>query len=212
MVMLPEGRFEMGGNSEDQRPVHQVTVNSFALGKTEVTQAQWRAVMGDNPSHFSSCGDDCPVEKVSWTEAQDFVRKLNQKTGKTYRLPSEAEWEYACRAGGKHAHCGGDDLDRLGWTKQSFLGETHPVARKQPNAWGLYDMSGNVWEWVEDCWNASYSGAPNDGSAWRSGTCSERVIRGVGYGARSTIPSAAMRLGNGSSYRDLGLRLARTLP
>lgn len=211
MVIVPGGSFEMGGAGDNERPIHRATVKGFALGKTEVTQAQWRALMGNNPSHFSSCGDDCPVEKVNWEEAQEFARKLSRKTGKAYRLPSEAEWEYACRAGGRHAHCGGDDLSSLGWAKQSFLGETHPVARKPPNAWGLHDMSGNVWEWVADCWNGSYSGAPGDGSAWMNGDCSEHVARGVGYGVKQNIPSAAMRQGIGSSYRDLGFRLARML-
>ncbi len=212
MIVIPAGTFEMGGTGNQERPVHRVTLDSFALGKTEVTQAQWRAIMGNNPSHFSNCGDDCPVEKVSWEEAQDFLRKLSRKTGKTYRLPSEAEWEFACRAGGRHTHCGGDDLHSLGWAKQSFLGETHPVARKQPNAWNLHDMSGNVWEWVEDCWNDNYGGAPGDGRAWARGNCSEHVARGIGYGIRPESPSAAIRQGIGSAYRDLGFRPARMLP
>lgn len=211
MVVIPAGGFEMGGLEKDQKPKHRVTLPGFALGKTEVTQGQWRALAGNNPSHFSTCGDDCPVESVKWEEAQDFVRKLSQKTGKTYRLPSEAEWEYACRAGGKHMHCGGDDLDALGWRNRSLFVEVHPVARKQPNAWGLHDMSANVWEWVEDCWNNNYDGAPGDGSAWKSGDCSEHVARGGGGGVHPSVPSAPLRLDVGSSYRDLGFRVARTL-
>ena len=211
MVAIPVGSFEMGGLENDQKPSHRVTLKGFALGKTEVTQGQWRALSGNNPSHFSSCGDDCPVENVKWEEAQDFVRKLSQKTGKTYRLPSEAEWEYACRAGGRHLHCGGDDLDSLGWRNRSLFAEVHPVARKQPNAWGLHDMSTNVWEWVEDCWNNNYDRAPGDGSAWKRGDCSEHVARGGGSGVHPSVPSAPLRLGTGSSYRDLGFRVARVL-
>lgn len=211
MIVIPAGSFEMGGTDTQTMPIHRVDIKGYALGRTEVTQGQWRTIMGNNPSHFSNCGDSCPVEHVSWEGAQDFVRKLSQKTGKTYRLPSEAEWEYACRAGGKHTHCGGENLDSLGWPRRSMFAEVHPVADKQPNAWGLYDMSGNVWEWAQDCWNDSYGGAPSDGSAWMSGDCSEHVVRGGSSGIRQNIPSAAIRQGIGSAYRDLGFRPARML-
>ncbi|HRD89595.1 MAG TPA: SUMF1/EgtB/PvdO family nonheme iron enzyme [Accumulibacter sp.] len=217
MVVVPAGSFEMGSNEgdSDERPVHRVSLRSFSIGRTEVTQGQWRAVMGSNPSRFADCGDDCPVENVSWNDVQEFVRKLSEKTGKAYRLPSEAEWEYACRAGGKHQYCGGDKFDAVAWVPWfSDDTEKRPVAWKQANAWGLYDMSGNVWEWVQDCYQKSYDGAPSDGSAWQAGSCKARVLRG---GSSNNDPRAALSTGRRSSapadrdgYR--GFRLARTLP
>jgi formylglycine-generating enzyme required for sulfatase activity len=169
MVVLPEGSFQMGEG--DGKMGHAVRIERpFAMAKTEVTQAQWRAVMGANPGKHAAC-DDCPVEAISWNDAQAFVEKLSGMTGKIYRLPSEAEWEYACRAGGRQAYCGSDDVDRVAWHGAlvgggNSGGETHPVGQKQANAFGLYDMSGNVAEWVEDCYHENYNGAPVDGSAW----------------------------------------------
>ena len=153
MVVVPAGSFDMGSNNDtNEKPVHRVTINrAFAIGKTEVTQGQWKAIMGNNPSKFVECGDNCPVEQVSWDDAQAFIEKLNTKTGKKYRLPSEAEWEYACRAGGQHEYCGGNNLDSIAWygalakPAGNSNKTTNPVAAKQANAFGLYDMSGNVW-------------------------------------------------------------------
>jgi formylglycine-generating enzyme required for sulfatase activity len=216
MVILPAGSFQMGSNESDrQKPIHSVSIaKQFALGKIEVSQGQWRSLMGNNPSHFSDCGDDCPVEKVSWDDAQQYVRKLSQKTGKTYRLPSEAEWEYACRAGGTHSYCGSESVDSVAWYESNSGSKTNPVARKQANAWGLYDMSGNVWEWVEDCWNGHYNGAPGDGSAWTGGNCGARVIRGGGWDDTPKYARSAYRFKYGSSVRNdfIGFRLARMLP
>jgi len=173
---------------------------AFALGKYEVTQGQWRAIMGNNPSHFNNCGDTCPVEQVSWNDAQEFIKKLNAKTGKQYRLPSEAEWEYACRAGAQQEYCGSDNVDSVAWyVSNRGNSSTHPVGRKQPNAWGLYDMSGNVWEWVEDCSN---------------GDCAYRVLRGGSWYYDPQGTRAASRYGSrpsNGSYED-GFRLARMLP
>lgn len=215
MVIIPAGSFQMGGSGTDERPVHAVTIaKPFAMGKTEVTQGQWRAVMGYNPSSFLTCGDTCPVEKVSWDDAQDFIRKLNAKTGKTYRLPFEAEWEYACRAGGRDEYCGGGNVDSVAWYVSNSGSKTHAVAGKQANAWGLYDMSGNIWEWTEDCWNDSYNGAPSDGSAWTSGNCGRRVLRGGSWDSRPQDARSAKRDWNGTSVRGNfnGFRLARMLP
>jgi formylglycine-generating enzyme required for sulfatase activity len=213
MVVIPAGSFRMGSDNgdSDEKPVHDVQVGAFALARTEVTQGQWRAIMGSNPSHFSSCGDNCPVEKVSWDDAKDYVRKLSQKTGQTYRLPSEAEWEYACRAGGQHQYCGSDSLDSVAWYNSNSGSSTHAAGQKQANAWGLLDMSGNVWEWVEDCWNGSYSGAPTDGSAWTSGDCGKRVVRGGSWYFKSAFARSANRDWNDSTYRsdDFGFRPAR---
>jgi formylglycine-generating enzyme required for sulfatase activity len=188
MVQITAGEFWMGSDEtdmqafKDEKPRHSVKVPAFKLGKTEVTQGQWRAVMGFNPSRFKQCGDNCPVETVSWNEVQAFIKTLNEKTGGHYRLPTEAEWEYAGRAGLDARYCGGDDADAVAWHDGNSDGTTHPVGSKQPNAFGLYDMSGNVWEWVQDCYHASYQGAPDDGSAWGGGAeCRSRVLRGGAF-------------------------------
>jgi formylglycine-generating enzyme required for sulfatase activity/uncharacterized caspase-like protein len=218
MVILPAGSFQMGGNQSGfEKPIHSVSIaKAFALGKTEVTQGQWRTIMGSNPSHFSACGDDCPVEEVSWDDAQQYVRKLSQKTGKTYRLPSEAEWEYACRAGGTHTYCGSDSVDSVAWYRSSLFSDAkiNPVARKQANAWGLHDMSGNVWEWTEDCWNSHYNGAPGDGSAWTGGDCGKRVARGGSWNLGPEDARSADRFGINKTRRNdiYGFRPARMLP
>ena len=185
MVVIPAGTFQMGSNNGDsyEQPVHSVNIRQFAIGKTEVTQAQWQAVMGSNPSEFKSCGSDCPVENVSWDDAQLFIQKLNANTGKQYRLPTEAEWEYAARAGGTGSWSFGNDATQLGqyaWYNANSGGTTHPVASKLANAFGLFDMYGNVWEWVQDTFHNNYNDAPNDGSAWvtASASSSPWVIRG----------------------------------
>jgi formylglycine-generating enzyme required for sulfatase activity/tRNA A-37 threonylcarbamoyl transferase component Bud32 len=225
MVIVPAGSFEMGSNEnftgdaeldKYYKPVHTVSIGKpFALGKTEVTQGQWKAVMGSNPSHNAGCGDTCPVENVFWNDAKEFIQKLNAKTGKSYHLPSEAEWEYACRAGGTHAYCGSDDIDSVAWYDSNSGKKTHAVATKRPNAWGLYDMSGNVAEWTEDCFNGSYSGAPTDGTVWSSGNCGWRQIRGGSGDGAPHESRAAMRFGIGNQdHRDdsFGFRVARTVP
>ena len=220
MVVIPAGSFDMGssGYSSSEKPVHRVTISkTFALGKTEVTQGQWKSIMGSNPSKFTNCGNDCPVENVSWNDAQIFIQKLNAKTGKQFRLPSEAEWEYACRAGGKQEYCGSDNLDSVGWYlfshKQSSSKSVHRVATKQPNAWGLYDMSGNVMEWVEDSFQSDYNGAPTDGSAW-IGRGTLRVLRGGSWDNESPFASAASRGALLPEVRgeSIGFRVVRTLP
>ena len=218
MVIVPAGSFTMGSiDYPDEKPAHSVTIQIFALGRTEVTQGQWKAVMGSNPSHFGNCGDDCPVENVSWEDIQGSIQKLNARTGKTYRLPSEAEWEYAARGGNNGKWSFGNEvslLDQYAWYYDNSGSKTHPVAGKQANAWGLFDMSGNVMEWTQDCWNASYSGAPSDGSAWTAGNCGQRVLRGGSWENIRWSARAANRNWFDSAFRNnfIGFRLARTLP
>jgi len=169
MVVIPAGSFQMGETGA--KPVHTVSIGRpFAMAKTEVTQSQWRAVMGTDPSKLARC-DDCPVAGVSWNDAKMYVEKLSRMTGKIYRLPSEAEWEYACRAGGREEYCGSEAIDSVAWHgaligNGNSGGKTHPVGQKKANDFGLHDMSGNVSEWVEDCYHSGYDGGPVDGSAW----------------------------------------------
>jgi formylglycine-generating enzyme required for sulfatase activity len=167
------------GNN-DEKPPHPVTVQEFYLGKYPVTQEQWQAVMGNNPSKFSDTPQN-PVERVSWNDCQEFCQKLSQMTGQTYRLPSEAEWEYACRAGTQTRYYFGDNENQLGdyaWYEDNSGSKTHPVGQKKQNPWGLYDMHGNVWEWCEDSWHPNYQGAPTDGSPWNDNDSQKRVRRG----------------------------------
>jgi formylglycine-generating enzyme required for sulfatase activity len=182
LVYVPPGSFMMGSDTEesDEKPVHRVSIgNGFYMGKYEITQAEWQTVMGNNPSYFKGC-DKCPVEQVSREDANAFIERLNaQNDGFTYRLPTEAEWEYACRAGTTTAFAFGDSIssDQANFdgnfpygkaAKGIYRRKTIPVGTFQPNAFGLYDMHGNVWEWCQDEYHDNYNGAPTDGSAWVS--------------------------------------------
>jgi formylglycine-generating enzyme required for sulfatase activity len=189
-VLIPAGTFMMGadrnyeGANNDEQPLHQVTISkAFYLGVYEVTQGQWEAVMDNNPSEFK--GTDNPVERVTWEEAQAFITRLNQKEGHSrYRLPTEAEWEYAARAGSTSTYYFGDDFSQFGahaWYHANSDETTHPVGQKRPNAWGLYDMIGNVWEWTGDWYGQSYyANSPSvDPTGPSSGPV--RVLRGCGW-------------------------------
>ncbi len=204
LVYIPPGEFMMGSTEEDiaeslyiakkdsndarrdwfsnETPPHRVTIKEgFWMGKFEVTQAEWQAVVGDNPSNFKNCGPNCPVENISWEDIQVFLKKLNQKKdGFEYRLPTEAEWEYAARAGNtEDLYSGTGNLDEMGWYRKNSTNITHPVGQKQANAFGLFDMHGNVWEWVQDIYESSYSSVPADGSANLSiGDSNQRMLRG----------------------------------
>ncbi len=219
-ALIPSGTFQMGditGNGEPHElPVHTVNLTqSFYLQKTEVTQGQWRAVMGSNPSGFSSCGDTCPVETVSWEDVQTFLATLNAlDPGKDYRLPTEAEWEYAARAGTTGDYGGTGVLDDMGWYEDNSGSATHPAAQKVPNAWDLYDMHGNVWEWVQD-WYLSiyYSRSPtNDPQGPATMVTYYRVLRGGTWSREASAARSAYRgsLPPSAGWSRVGFRLART--
>lgn len=166
MVLVKGGTFTMGATSEqdsisdDEKPVHLVTLSDYRIGKTEVTQELWEAVMGSNPSMFK--GDNLPVERVSWNDCQEFIKKLNSLTGLNFRLPTEAEWEYAARGGNKskgYRFSGSNDIGSVAWYRDNSLSQTHQVATKSPNELGLYNMSGNVWEWCSDRYGNYSSGS-----------------------------------------------------
>lgn len=204
------------GRSEDEGPVHHVTISEdFYISKYEVTQKQWREVMGSNTSLFK--GDDLPVEQVSWNDVQEFIKKLNKKENTyQYRLPSEAEWEYAVRAGTTTRYSFGDDeseLEDYAFYANNSQARTHPVGQKKPNPWGLYDMHGNVWEWVQDEWHDSYEGAPTDDSAWEDGSSTERVVRGGSFNNFVGNHRSANRAGDppDTNAAFLGFRLLREL-
>jgi sulfatase modifying factor 1 len=163
LVFVKGGCFEMGdtprGRDSDRGPVHTACVSDFYMGKHEVTQKQWVVVMGNNPSFFKS-GDDYPVDRITFEDVQAFLKRLGELTGRPYRLPTEAEWEYAARGGGKRVQYAGTnsdhDLDKYAWYKPNAGHRTHPVGTKMPNELGLHDMSGNVWEWTSDWYDAGY--------------------------------------------------------
>jgi formylglycine-generating enzyme required for sulfatase activity len=204
MVGVPGGEFLMGSPENEEglppdgwteKPQHRVTLQPFSIGVLEITQAQWKAMMdGNNPSKFR--GDNLPVENVSWDDAKEFCRKLTTMTGKRYGLPSEAEWEYACRAGTTRAYAG--NLDSMGWYTDNSGAETHPGGQKLGNLFSIYDMHGNVSEWCEDLYHDTYGGAhgnpPTDGSAWLSGEgLKTRVIRGGSWKDNSGDARSAFR-------------------
>ena len=223
MVVIPPGSFRMGdlsGDGEmDVKPVREVRIGySFAAGKFEVTQDEWVAVMGSNPSRFM--GGRNPVDNVSWWDAKAFVAKLSWETGKTYRLLSEAEWEYVAWAGtttkyswGQEIGSGNANCDGCG--SQWDFSRTVPVGSFVANAYGLYDMHGNLWEWVEDCWHNTYAGAPSDGSSWvRSAYCSTCVLRGGSWYYWPVNLRSANRYRNVSDKRlndGFGFRVSRTV-
>jgi formylglycine-generating enzyme required for sulfatase activity len=211
-AFVPAGSFQMGSDkgSSSEQPVHQVTLaRGFYMGRYEVTQAQWQKVMGSNPSSVKECGENCPVDGVMWNDAQEFIKKLNAANdGYTYRLPSEAEWEYACRAGTTGDYAG--DLNSMAWYHDNSNDKPQPVGKKQPNAWGLYDMHGNAEEWAMDYFHDNYNGAPTDGSAWLDGGEQKyRVVRGGSWYVVGNFLRSAFREGNDPdrTYNGYGIRL-----
>lgn len=222
---IPAGNFTMGshrnepGRNPDEGPMMQVTISrDFWLGKYEVTQQQWQEFMGTDPSHFHGDGH-LPMESVSWTDAMDFCKKLTAQEqaagrlpgGYEYRLPTEAEWEYACRAGTTTRFYTGDkdsDLDEAGWYDGNSGKKTHPVGQKKPNAWGLYDMHGNVWEWCADWYGYYGQAAVKDPAGPREGDF--RVVRGGGWMRSAAASRSASRDHHMQDYRfqNVGFRVA----
>ncbi|MBP3828727.1 MAG: SUMF1/EgtB/PvdO family nonheme iron enzyme [Bacteroidaceae bacterium] len=212
MIKVEGGMFQMGGDGESEgKPIHQVTLtNDYYIGETEVTQELWTAVMGSNPSNFTS-SNKLPVEMVSWDDCQTFITKLNMLTGKTFRLPTEAEWEFAARGGNAsqgYTYSGSNNLDEVAWNSGNSSSKTHEVATKAPNELGLYDMSGNVREWCQD-WYGSYSSDEQTNPTGPT-SGSYRVIRGGSWSSRDVNCRVANRSGGTPSDRDrsFGLRLA----
>jgi len=208
-VKIPAGTFMMGtsGGDKDEQPAHSVTISSaFYMATTVVTQAQWQAVMGSNVSYIK--GDNLPVENVSWDDCQQFISRLNERDpGKGYRLPTEAEWEYACRAGNRGERYG--DIDAIAWYDKNSGHTTHPVGQKQPNAWGLYDMNGNVWQWCQDWYKEEfYSNSPSQDPQGPS-IGLERVYRGGSWNTTAWDVRSAFRsfLAPDHRYFCLGLRV-----
>lgn len=215
MIRVDGGTFTMGATSEqgddaydDEKPTHQVTLSTYYIGETEVTQALWEAVMGSNPSKFK--GTNRPVEQVCWNDCNAFISKLNSLTGKDFRLPTEAEWEYAARGGNKsqgYKYSGSNSLGNVAWYTDNSGDETHPVKQKSPNELGLYDMSGNVWEWCQD-WEGSYSSSSQTNPTGAN-SGSKLVDRGGGwdYFARSCRVSCRGHVAPDNQGSGLGLRL-----
>ena len=222
-VTIPAGSFLMGsperekGRYKDEGPQHKVHVKAFMLQETPVTRRQYKEVMGEDASYFKHDWD-CPVEQVSWNDSKRFIEALNKRDGTTaYRLPTEAEWEYAARAGSKSKWSFGGYKRIMGyyaWHMANSEIKTHKVKQKLPNKFGLYDMHGLVWEWVEDIYHDNYNGAPSDGSAWITiGNQSLRVLRGGSWSSSPAFLRSAIRYGYapGSRNYNIGFRLARTI-
>ncbi|WP_417917201.1 SUMF1/EgtB/PvdO family nonheme iron enzyme [Candidatus Electronema sp. JC] len=213
LVYIPGGCFMMGSDeNDDEKPVHEVCVDSFWMSKHEITQGQWQKIMGSNPANFQK-GGNYPVEQVSWDDAQQFIKKLNG-TGKKYRLPTEAEWEYACRANSPGKYCGGDDLDAVAWHDGNSGNSTHAVGGKDANAFGLHDMSGNVWEWCADWYGKEYYASSPKDNPQGPDSGEDRVLRGGSCFNYSQNCRAVYRYGYppGNRYDFIGFRLVLPLP
>ena len=206
MIKVEGGTYKMGDENSSyssEKPAHNETIATFQIGKTEVTQELWQAVMGTNPSNFKGEAN-LPVEKVSWTDCNTFITKLNAATGKNFRLPTEAEWEYAARGGNKsqgYTYSGSNTIGDVAWTSENASSKTHPVAQKKANELGIYDMSGNVWEWTSDKYSTDYS---------QPRTSSNRVDRGGSWSSTAPGSRVAIRnnFGESNTGNNLGLRLA----
>jgi len=211
LVRVKGGCFTQGSDSSGfmEKPSHEVCLSDYYIGKYEVTQRDWRDVMGSNPSRLQVCGDDCPVDSVSWNDAREFIARLNSITGRAFRLPTEAEWEYACTDRGSAENwCGGNSADAVAWQRDNSGLKPHPAGRKQPNSLGIHDMSGNVWEWVYD-WSGPYDSSRQiDPKGANSG--STKVRRGGSWQYGSEKATSVWRSSGYPDDRamDIGFRLA----
>jgi hypothetical protein len=212
MVYIEGGTFWMGSSAEgaesDEAPIYQVTLSSYCIGKYEITQAQWKAIMGSNPSKFK--GNNLPVENISWYDAQEFITRLNSATGKNYDLPTEAEWEFAARGGNKsqsYTYSGSNNIDEVAWYDSNSGEETHPVGTKMSNELGIYDMSGNVLEWCSDWYDTYPSSAWTD--PYSPSTGLYRVLRGGSWYSNAQYCRSANRDNDfyGDRYSNIGFRL-----
>ena len=215
MVYIEGGEFTIGETAEqeddandNEKPAHKVSLSNYAIEKFEVTQALWTAVMGSNPSYFKE--DNRPVECVSWNDCQEFLQKLNELTGKNFRLPTEAEWEYAARGGNKskgYKYSGSNDIDEVAWYDGDIGSQTHPVGKKKPNELGIYDMNGNVWEWCNDWYGDYTSTSANNPTGPSFGSC--RVYRGGSWHSGARNCRVSIRGRSIPDYRDnhIGFRL-----
>ncbi len=224
MIWVQGGTFMMGSDDDDafdsEKPVHKVTVPDFWIGQYPITQALWERVMNALPKKLAFKGKNRPVERVSWNDiTEDFLPRLNAQTGKKFGLPSEACWEYAAR-GGRNSqsyrnpkdykkYAGSNEINEVAWYYENSHNETKPVGLKAPNELGLYDMSGNVWEWCQDHWHGDYKNAPSDGSAWEEGGSSSRVLRGGSWSFNARYCRASYRYYShtGSRLYGIGFRL-----
>jgi formylglycine-generating enzyme required for sulfatase activity len=197
-----------GDGAENERPAHEVCVKDFYIAKYPITQMQWTSTMGINPSREANCGFKCPVENVSWNDVQEFLAKLNRRTGKAYRLPTEAEWEYAARSGGKAQEWSGTksakELGDYAWYYDNSKFETHPVGSKKPNGLGLFDMTGNVWEWTSDRYDPGYYAKSPKDDPHGADTGEARALRGGYWGDLASFVRVARRIGMAPSTRGAG--------
>jgi len=217
MVFVKGGKFRMGSNrgGHDEMPIHEVVLNDFYIGKYEVTQAQWYSVLDKDPSqrYFAGC-DSCPVERVTWNHVIEFIKKLNEKTGLNYRLPTEAEWEYAARGGPMshgYKYSGGNLLDSVAWYDANSGNEAHQIGMKKPNELGIYDMSGNVYEWCSDLYSEDYYHMSEENNPPGPAEGTERVIRGGSWFFDRSGLRVADREGGNPDFRYgyVGFRLCR---
>jgi formylglycine-generating enzyme required for sulfatase activity len=218
MVNVKGGCFQMGDTFDDgsdkEKPVHEVCVANFSIGKYEITQTQWKSVMGNNPSKFT--GNNLPVETVSWYNVQTFIGKLNSLTGKQYRLPTEAEWEYAAKSGGKEERWAGVSdpslLDEYAWNEDNSGKKTHPVGTKKPNKLGIYDMTGNVFEWCQDIFRGDWYEKSEKNNPLGPAKGPERVVKGGCWYSAVGFSRTAYRFGHSPDHRNSNLGFRLVLP
>lgn len=213
-VFVKGGCYQMGDIfdnwQKDEKPVHEVCIDGFYMGKYEVTQGQWIKIMGSNPSWFRDCGDKCPVENVSWNDVMSFIDKLNRQADGKYRLPTEAEWEYACRSGGKNEKFSGSNIiDNVAWYSENSHHKTNKAGLKYSNGLGIYDMSGNVWEWVEDWYEVSAYRSLARNNPINNTAGDFKVFRGGSWNYYPIDIRCATRYSNIPDYHssDIGFRL-----